>query len=58
MTEVIQNIPLDRLFLETDDKDTKISEIYAYFCRARKLPLEQLEQQIMLNFKKVFNYTI
>lgn len=58
MTEVVSHIPLDRLFLETDDKNAKISEIYAYFCRARKLPIEQLEQQIMLNFKKIFNYTI
>jgi len=58
MKEVIENIPLDRLFLECDDKNAKISEIYAYFCRVRKLPIEQLKQQILLNFKKVFNYTI
>ena len=58
MMEVIRQIPLDRLFLECDDKNAKISEIYAYFCRARKLPLQELEQQILLNFKKVFNYSI
>ena len=58
MMEVINNIPLDRLFLECDDKNAKISEIYAYFCRVRKLPLQDLQQQILLNFKRVFNYTI
>lgn len=58
MMEVIRQIPLDRLFLECDDKNAKISEIYAYFCRARKLSMQELEQQILLNFKKVFNYTI
>lgn len=58
MLEVIRNIPLDRVFLECDDKNAKISEIYAYFCRARKLSMQELEQQILLNFKKVFNYSI
>ena len=58
MDEFIKAVPLDRIFLESDDKNSKISEIYAYFCRVRKLPLQQLKQQIMLNFKQVFNYTI
>jgi len=58
MKDVITNIPLDRLFFETDDKSVKISEIYAYFCRARNLSMQDLEQQVLLNFKKVFNYII
>ena len=58
MLELIQNIPLDRLFLETDDKPIKIYEIYAYFCRSRKILQPDLEMQIMHNFKQVFNYNI
>ncbi|MGO1817524.1 MAG: TatD family hydrolase [Sphingobacterium sp.] len=56
--ELIQHIPLERVFLETDDQQTKISEIYAYFCRSRKIPMRHLEEQILLNLKKVFNYSV
>jgi len=56
MDELIKNIPLNKLFLETDDKSIKISDIYAYFCRARNLSQSQLQEQIMLNFTQVFNY--
>ena len=56
MDELISHIPLDKLFLETDDKSFKISDIYAYFCRARNLSQSQLQEQIMLNFSQIFNY--
>ncbi|MGO1595245.1 MAG: TatD family hydrolase [Sphingobacterium sp.] len=58
LDELIQRIPLDRVFLETDDQHAKISEIYAYFCRSRKISMEHLEEQIVLNLKKVFNYSV
>lgn len=56
--DLLQNIPLDRLFLETDDKTIAISDIYAYFCHARKLTKEQLQEQIVQNFNRVFNYSL
>lgn len=56
--ELVQNIPLDRLFLETDDKQVKISDIYAYFCHARKVDKKELEEQITKNFTEVFNYSL
>ena len=58
LDELIQQVPLDRLFLETDDQLARIFEIYTYFCRARNIPLDVLKKQIMLNFKTVFNYSI
>ncbi|WP_160370416.1 TatD family hydrolase [Sphingobacterium humi] len=58
MDELIQQLPLDRLFLETDDKSTQISDIYAYFCRAKKLPTQQVEDQLLANFNRIFNYSI
>ena len=59
MNELIQHIPLDRIFFETDDKSIKISNIYAYFCRVRKnMPLEVLQQQLRQNFIQVFNYSL
>ncbi|MVZ66850.1 TatD family deoxyribonuclease [Sphingobacterium sp. DK4209] len=57
LDDVIQHIPLDRFFLETDDKPTKISDIYAYFCRVRKLSTIQVEDQISTNFNSVFKST-
>lgn len=55
---LIQQLPLDRIFLETDDQEIKISEIYTYFCRVRKIYTGYLQEQLMLNFKTVFNYSI
>ena len=55
---LIAEIPLDRVFLETDDKTTDIVAIFSYFCAARKLPLDVLKQQLTDNFEQVFNYRI
>ncbi|MFD2557233.1 TatD family hydrolase [Sphingobacterium tabacisoli] len=55
---LISEIPLDRLFLETDDKAIDIVAIFSYFCAARKLPIAVLKQQLMDNFERVFNYRI
>ncbi|MDM1050273.1 TatD family hydrolase [Sphingobacterium hotanense] len=57
LDDVIKQIPMHRFFLETDDKPTKISDIYAYFCRARKLSTKQVEDQIMANFNSIFKST-
>ncbi len=53
--ELIRSIPLHRLFFETDDSTSPISEIYMYFCRVRKMSLSALKMQISANFDKVFN---
>lgn len=55
---LIAKIPLERVFLETDDKTTDIVAIFSYFCAARKLPLTVLKQQLIDNFERVFNYRI
>lgn len=56
--ELIRNIPLDHFFLETDDKSTKIVDIYLYFCAVRKISLEQLKHQLTQNLLNVFRYNI
>ncbi|MCL7986881.1 TatD family hydrolase [Sphingobacterium sp. lm-10] len=53
--QLIADIPLDRLFFETDSSTTPISEIYMYFCRVRNLRLNELQAQIWSNFEEVFN---
>lgn len=52
---LIRRIPLDRLFLETDNSTIPISQIYMYFCRVRNLSLDQLQAQLWSNFEEVFN---
>ncbi len=48
------NIPLDRLFLETDDASCTIEEIYQKVSELKNIPLSELEKQLEENFKLVF----
>jgi TatD DNase family protein len=50
----LKNIPLDRLFLETDDAECAIEEIYAKVSELKNIPLSQLQSQLEENFKNVF----
>ena len=52
---VIASIPLDKLFLETDDSDLPIEYIYNEVSRIRNISLTQLILQIQKNLKTVFN---
>ena len=52
--EAIQIIPLDSLFLETDDSPITIIEIYQEVSKILDLPLEELKNQIYRNFKHLF----
>lgn len=56
--ELIQKADVTKIFLETDDKSTNIVDIYTYFCAARKISLEQLQNQLFQNFINVFRYRI
>lgn len=58
LDEHIREIPLNKIFLETDDKPIPIIDIYAYFCTVRKINLPQLKEQIGENFERVFKYVI
>lgn len=52
--ELIKQIPLDKILLETDDKSINIIDIYTYFCRVRKIELDLLKEQLYQNFKRIF----
>lgn len=56
--DLITGIPLDRIFLETDDKSSKIVDIYTYFCRVQKIDLNLLKEQVYKNFVDIFNYPL
>ena len=54
LQDVLSLIPNDRLFLETDDSNLDIFEIYKKVSEIKKIPLLELEQIIEQNFKRVF----
>ena len=54
LQEIVNLIPNNRLFLETDDSNLDIFEIYKKVSEIKKIPLSELEQIIEQNFKRVF----
>jgi TatD DNase family protein len=55
LKQVIASVPLDKLFLETDDSALPIEYIYKEVSRIRNISLTQLILQIQNNLKTVFN---
>jgi TatD DNase family protein len=47
---VFTGVPLDKIFLETDDQTVPIAEIYLKAAALKKITLEELQHQIELNF--------
>jgi TatD DNase family protein len=54
LQSALKNIPLNRLFLETDDAECAIEEIYAKVSELKNIPLSELQSQLEENFKNVF----
>lgn len=52
--EAIREIPLDRLFCETDTSEISIEEIYNEVANTLNMPVEELASQIEANVKQVF----
>ncbi len=48
--KVLQEIPLDSLFLETDDKDISIIDIYQKVAEVKGLTIEELEKIVFDNY--------
>ena len=53
--EILTLIPMDHLFLETDDRDVSISTLYALASQILNLGEEKLSDIILANFKRLFN---
>lgn len=52
--ESIRAVPLDRLFLETDNSDASILNIYQAASRILMVELENLQAQILDNYRRFF----
>jgi TatD DNase family protein len=53
--DVFKSIPLDRLFLETDDSDKTILEIYLKASELSGLTVDEIDRGISVNFLKCIN---
>jgi TatD DNase family protein len=55
LQQAIQNIPLGKLFIETDDDTShSIQEVYESVARLKNVSINELQEQILKNFALVF----
>lgn len=52
--QLLSEIPSERLFVETDDSDFSITEIYHAVAERRNIAVEELQQVVRRNFEKLF----
>jgi TatD DNase family protein len=52
-SDLVRNLPADRIFLETDGSGTDISLIYKKVAADLRMDRNRLKEQIYLNFKKL-----
>lgn len=52
---VFKNIPLEYMFLETDDSEIKIKEVYEKATSLLNIGMDEFKDNIFGNFNKVFN---
>ncbi|MBQ5619456.1 MAG: TatD family hydrolase [Alistipes sp.] len=53
--EALRATPLDRLFIESDEAETPIAEIYALVARLRGLEVEELAAEVSQNYERIFS---
>lgn len=51
--EALRATPLDRLFVETDEADTPIAEMYALVARLRNTEVEEIEEAASRNYERI-----
>lgn len=54
LQQVLAEIPIDRLFFETDDRDISIQKIYLFAAQIIRTDVELLAEAIASNFKNLF----
>jgi TatD DNase family protein len=53
--DLLRNMPRDRFFLETDGADVEIKDIYKKVSSDLDVSVEELKEQLLLNFNKFFD---
>lgn len=54
LQKVVSEIPLDKFFLETDDSEFTIQEVYQKVANIKRLEVEELQHIIKQNFRNIF----
>ncbi len=55
LQQTVRELPLERIFLETDDKELQISNLYETLAFIKQLPLEDISKQMTYNFNSFTN---
>lgn len=55
LQNVLKTTPLDKIFLETDNEDFNIEELYLKISELKEISLEQLNKQILENLETIKN---
>lgn len=55
LQNILKNTPLDKFFLETDNEDFKIEELYLKVSEIKEISLEDLNEQILENLHTIRN---
>ncbi len=53
LQKIIEDFPIEKLFLETDDANFDIHELYNLVSELKNISLEQLQQQIQQNLDRI-----
>jgi TatD DNase family protein len=53
LQNVLKTIPLDKIFLETDNEDLNIEELYVKVSELKGISLERLNEQISENLETI-----
>lgn len=53
LQQIVKDFPLDKLFLETDDDDFNIAELYQKVSELKRISSEDLHKQILENLEKI-----
>jgi len=56
LREFVKNVPLERIFLETDDADVQIITVYEKLAEIKCLPLQSIIDQLYSNFLAAFHH--
>ena len=50
---IIRDFPIEKMFLETDNKDFDIAELYQKVAEIKEISLEKLQNQVSKNLENV-----
>ena len=56
LQKLIEGFPIDKMFLETDDADFEIAELYERIAIIKEISLDDLKNQMWENLESVTNY--